>query len=112
MQDTYQAVKDILTKKLGIVESEITTDANLVKDLGIDSLDYAEIVMEFEQTFDIKIPDQDAEKLSTVGQSVNYIDSKLAEKQSWVIHATHSNYTSEQHLLNLIDAMVRHWFYP
>ncbi len=82
MQDTYQAVKNILTKKLGIVESEITQDANLVKDLGIDSLDYAEIVMEFEQTFDIKIPDQDAEKLSTVGESVKYIDSKLEEKNN------------------------------
>jgi acyl carrier protein len=80
MKDTYQGVKEILTKKLGIVESEITPDANLVRDLGIDSLDYAEIVMEFEQTFDIKIPDQDAEKLTTVGQSVSYIDSKLAEK--------------------------------
>jgi len=81
MKDTYQGVKEILTKKLGIVESEITPDANLVRDLGIDSLDYAEIVMEFEQTFDIKIPDQDAEKLTTVGQSVSYIDSKLAEKK-------------------------------
>jgi acyl carrier protein len=80
MKDTYEGVKDILTKKLGIVESEITLEANLVRDLGIDSLDYAEIVMEFEQTFDIKIPDQDAEKLTTVGESVNYINSKLAEK--------------------------------
>lgn len=77
MQDIYQEVKEILTKKLGIVESEITPDANLVKDLGIDSLDYAEIVMEFEQTFDIKIPDQDAESLSTVGQAVDYINQKL-----------------------------------
>lgn len=81
MKDTYEGVKDILTKKLGIVESEITLEANLVRDLGIDSLDYAEIVMEFEQTFDIKIPDQDAEKLTTVGESVNYINSKLAEKK-------------------------------
>jgi acyl carrier protein len=82
MKDTYEGVKDILTKKLGIVESEITLEANLVRDLGIDSLDYAEIVMEFEQTFDIKIPDQDAEKLTTVGESVNYINSKLAEKNN------------------------------
>lgn len=81
MKDTYEGVKYILTKKLGIVESEITLEANLVRDLGIDSLDYAEIVMEFEQTFDIKIPDQDAEKLTTVGESVNYINSKLAEKK-------------------------------
>ncbi|HMP98659.1 MAG TPA: acyl carrier protein [Cyclobacteriaceae bacterium] len=82
MKSTFEGVKEILTNKLGIVESEITADANLVRDLGIDSLDYAEIVMEFEQTFDIKIPDQDAEKLSTVGSAVNYIDEKLKEKNA------------------------------
>ena len=64
MQDVSKRVAQILTEKLGIAESEITPDANLVKDLGIDSLDYAEIVMDFEQTFDIKIPDDDAEKFS------------------------------------------------
>lgn len=66
--------------KLGIAESEITPDANFVKDLGIDSLDYAEIVMEFEQTFDIRIPDEDAEKLQTFGHAVNYIAEKLQSK--------------------------------
>jgi len=66
----------ILIQKFGIVESEITPDANLVKDLGIDSLDYAELVMDFEQTFDIKISDEDAEKMQTIGQAVKYIDSK------------------------------------
>jgi acyl carrier protein len=80
MQDVSKRVAQILIEKLGIAESEITPDANLVKDLGIDSLDYAEIVMDFEQTFDIKIPDDDAEKLSTIGNAVRYIESKLKEK--------------------------------
>lgn len=81
MQDVSKRVAQILIEKLGIAESEITPDANLVKDLGIDSLDYAEIVMDFEQTFDIKIPDDDAEKLSTIGNAVKYIESKLKDKK-------------------------------
>ena len=80
MQDIPQKVTRILTEKLGIAESEITPDANFVKDLGIDSLDYAEIVMEFEQTFDIRIPDDDAEKLQTYGQAVKYIQEKISSK--------------------------------
>lgn len=76
MQDIEKKVTSILTEKLGIPESEITPDANFVKDLGIDSLDYAELVMDFEQTFDIKIPDDDAEKLQTISQAVKYIASK------------------------------------
>ncbi|HET9053653.1 MAG TPA: acyl carrier protein [Cyclobacteriaceae bacterium] len=81
MEDVSKRVTQILIEKLGIAESEITPDANLVKDLGIDSLDYAEIVMDFEQTFDIKIPDDDAEKLSTIGSAVKYIESKLSHKK-------------------------------
>ncbi len=77
MQDIPSKVTQILTEKLGIAQSEITPDANFVKDLGIDSLDYAEIVMEFEQTFDIRIPDDDAEKLQTFSEAVNYIKSKV-----------------------------------
>ncbi len=76
MQEIQKKITDILIQKFGIVESEITPDANLVKDLGIDSLDYAELVMDFEQTFDIKISDEDAEKMQTIGQAVKYIDSK------------------------------------
>ncbi|HTF17689.1 MAG TPA: acyl carrier protein [Chryseolinea sp.] len=79
MQDVPEKVTRILTDKLGIAESEITPDANFVKDLGIDSLDYAEIVMEFEQTFDIRIPDDDAEKLQTFGQAVKYIQDKMTK---------------------------------
>jgi len=77
MQDIPKKVTEILVDKLGIAESEITPDANFVKDLGIDSLDYAEIVMEFEQAFDIRIPDDDAEKLQTFGQAVKYIQAKI-----------------------------------
>ena len=80
MSDVPKKVAQILVDKLGIAESEITTDANFVKDLGIDSLDYAEIVMEFEQSFDIRIPDDDAEKLQTFGEAVRYIESKVAQK--------------------------------
>jgi len=80
MQDIPKKVTKILTEKLGIAESEITPDANFVKDLGIDSLDYAEIVMEFEQTFDIRIPDDDAERLQTYGQAVKYIEEKINSK--------------------------------
>lgn len=75
--NTQQTITKILVDKLGIAETEVTPDANFVKDLGIDSLDYAELVMEFEQTFDIRIPDEDAEKLQTINQAVSYIDSKM-----------------------------------
>ncbi|HEX7016626.1 MAG TPA: acyl carrier protein [Cyclobacteriaceae bacterium] len=80
MPDIPKKVAQILVDKLGIAESEITPDANFVKDLGIDSLDYAEIVMEFEQSFDIRIPDDDAEKLQTFGEAVKYIESKVSQK--------------------------------
>ncbi|HEY0652978.1 MAG TPA: acyl carrier protein [Chryseosolibacter sp.] len=80
MHEVPRKVTEILVEKLGIAESEITPDANFVKDLGIDSLDYAEIVMEFEQTFDIRIPDDDAEKMQTFGQAVKYIEDKVKLK--------------------------------
>ncbi|UII29000.1 acyl carrier protein [Fulvivirga maritima] len=72
-----ETITKILVDKLGIAETEVTPDANFVKDLGIDSLDYAELVMEFEQTFDIRIPDEDAEKLQTINQAVTYIQGKI-----------------------------------
>ncbi len=77
MSNILDQVTQILVEKIGIAPTEATTDANFIKDLGIDSLDYAEIVMEFEQTFDIRIPDSDAEKLQTVGQAVEYIENQL-----------------------------------
>lgn len=81
MANVSQKVARILIDKLGVAETEITPDTNLVKDLGIDSLDYAEIVMDFEQTFDIRIPDEDAEKLTTIGAAVAYIENKLKGKK-------------------------------
>lgn len=82
MQDVAKTVEGILVDKLGIASTEVTADANLIKDLGIDSLDYAELVMEFEHTFDIRIPDSDAEQLGTVSQAVNYITDKVAQKSA------------------------------
>lgn len=82
MENVAHKVEVILVEKLGIAATEVTPDANLIKDLGIDSLDYAELVMEFEQTFDIRIPDNDAEELSTVGQAVKYISKKIKERDA------------------------------
>lgn len=77
MSNIQEEITTILIDKIGIAPTEVTLDANLIKDLGIDSLDYAELVMEFEQKFDIRIPDNDAEKLLTVGQAVQYIEAKV-----------------------------------
>ena len=73
-----ERVKLILTDKLGIAETAITPDANLSRDLGIDSLDYAELIMEFEQEFDIRIPYQDTEKLASVKDVEKYIKENLS----------------------------------
>ena len=72
-------ITGILIDKMGLAETEITPDANFIKDLGIDSLDYAELVMEFEQAFDIRIPDSDADQLKTIGEAVRYIEKKIEE---------------------------------
>lgn len=85
MNSIAQKVTEILVDKLGIAESEVTPDANFIKDLGIDSLDYAEIVMEFEQTFNIRIPDSDAEKLQTMKQAVQYIEEQLSKNPEKVL---------------------------
>lgn len=74
-------VAEILVNKLALSETEITEDANFIKDLGIDSLDFAELTMEFEQAFDIRIPDTDAEQISTISQAVDYIKGKLDDKK-------------------------------
>ena len=62
----------------GIEESKITTEARFIEDLGADSLDTVELIMQFEEEFDIEISDEDAEKLNTVGSSVDYINEKLS----------------------------------
>ena len=81
-ESVQKKVTDIITERLGIPKSEVTPDASFVKDLGIDSLDYAELVMEFEQAFDIKIPDDDAERMNTIASAVEYILSKIESSKS------------------------------
>ncbi len=78
MAEVAEKIKHILVDKLGLAETEVTPDANLIKDLGIDSLDYAELVMEFEQAFDIRIPDDDAEQLTTIEATIKYVEKKIA----------------------------------
>lgn len=76
MKEINQTITDILVEKMGIAPTEITPEANFMKDLGIDSLDYAELVMELEQAFNITIPDSEAEKIKTVGQAIAYVQEK------------------------------------
>ena len=81
MSDTskyYTRIKEIIIDKLGIEESKITNEARFIEDLGADSLDTVELIMQFEEEFDIEISDEDAESLTTVGTSVEYINSKLS----------------------------------
>ena len=73
-------VKQAVVDKLGVEESKVTTDASFINDLGADSLDTVELVMKFEEEFDIKIPDEDAEKIQKVGDAVTYISEKVAAK--------------------------------
>ena len=69
-------VKQIIVEQLGVDEGEVTPNASFVDDLGADSLDTVELVMAFEEAFDIEIPDEDAEKITTVGQAWEYIQEK------------------------------------
>ena len=78
MSDNLTRIKKIIIDKLGIEESKITTEARFIEDLGADSLDTVELIMQFEEEFDIEISDEDAEKLNTVGSSVDYINKKLS----------------------------------
>jgi acyl carrier protein len=72
-----ERVKKIITEQLGVDEEDVTPEANFVEDLGADSLDTVELVMAFEEEFGIEIPDEDAEKILTVQQAVDYINEKL-----------------------------------
>ena len=78
MSDILTRVKEIIVDKLGIEESKITDEARFIEDLGADSLDTVELIMQFEEEFDIEISDEDAEDLTTIGKSVAYINDKLA----------------------------------
>jgi acyl carrier protein len=77
-QDVESKVKAIIVDKLGVDESEVTADANFTNDLGADSLDTVELIMEFEKEFDISIPDEDAENIATVGSAIKYLQEKIS----------------------------------
>ncbi len=74
MSDIANKVKAIIVDKLGVEESEVTIEASFTNDLGADSLDTVELIMEFEKEFNIAIPDEQAEKIQTVGEAVSYIE--------------------------------------
>ncbi|MBE3585189.1 acyl carrier protein [Desulfofundulus thermocisternus] len=73
----FEKVKAIIVEQLGVDESEVTMEASFIEDLGADSLDIVELVMALEEEFDLTIPDEDAEKIRTVGEAVRYIQEHL-----------------------------------
>ena len=77
MSDVAAKVKAIIVDKLGVDESEVTNEASFTNDLGADSLDTVELIMEFEKEFDLAIPDDEAEKISTVGEAVAHIETAI-----------------------------------
>ena len=78
-KSTEEAVKDLVVTGLSVTPEQVTMEASLIEDLGADSLDTVELVMAFEEEFGIEVPDEDAEKLTTVGDIIAYIDSKRAK---------------------------------
>jgi len=82
MSDVSDKVKTIICDQLMVDQAEITDESSFVEDLGADSLDTVELIMEFEDEFAIEIPDEQAEKISTVGEAIAYLEKLLAEKQT------------------------------
>ncbi|MEE9374134.1 MAG: acyl carrier protein [Saprospiraceae bacterium] len=74
MAEIAEKIKKIIVDKLGVDESEVTNEASFTNDLGADSLDTVELIMEFEKEFEISIPDEEAEKIQTVGEVINYLN--------------------------------------
>lgn len=77
-QEIESKVKAIIVDKLGVEDSQVTADANFQADLNADSLDTVELIMEFEKEFNITIPDEDTQKISTVGDAIAYVKEALA----------------------------------
>jgi acyl carrier protein len=77
MSDVAAKVRSIIVEKLGVDESEVTPEASFTGDLGADSLDTVELIMEFEKEFDISIPDEQAEKIQTVGLAIQFVESQV-----------------------------------
>lgn len=77
MSSIAERVTKIIVDKLGVDESEITPEASFTNDLGADSLDTVELIMELEKEFDISIPDEQAEKIQTVGQAIEYLEANV-----------------------------------
>jgi len=77
MSDLHEKVKDIIVEELGVERDKVSDDASFMEDLGADSLDTVELVMAFEKEFDVDIPDEDAEKIRTVGDALKYLDEKV-----------------------------------
>ena len=77
MSEHYDKIKEIIIDKLGIEDGKITMEAKFIDDLGADSLDTVELIMQFEEEFGIEIPDDEAEGLLSVGQAIDYIANKL-----------------------------------
>ncbi len=75
--DKEQKIKEIIADQLGVEVDKLSPDAKFVEDLGADSLDVVELIMSFEEEFNIEIPDEDAEKIKTVGDVLNYLNSKV-----------------------------------
>ncbi|OFY62536.1 MAG: acyl carrier protein [Bacteroidetes bacterium RIFCSPLOWO2_02_FULL_36_8] len=80
MSDVATKVKSIIMDKLGVEESELTPEASFTNDLGADSLDTVELIMEFEKEFNCSIPDEDAERIQSVGQAIAYIEKNARPK--------------------------------
>lgn len=77
MADVDGKVKEIIMNKLGVEATQVTPEASFTNDLGADSLDTVELVMEFEKAFNLQIPDEDAEKIATVGDAIRYLSGKV-----------------------------------
>jgi acyl carrier protein len=76
----FEKVKDVVVEELGVSEDQVTPEANFTEDLGADSLHLVEVILRLEEVFEIEIPDEDAEKVNTVADAVQYVEEKLGQK--------------------------------